>query len=177
MKKALSLLILIFISLGITVSKAGSQGEDILLTNSKRHNFSNNQSPDIFRLTLTGKDLVNAEATFPITNSFGREIYKEIFPASDLIGFEITDEHPTIKKKEEVIKKRANEFFIEKNFLNPAISPKEEFDEDYAEEAIWKDIKMDKTAIGFFYLLGEEGLSWIAYSKKTGKVVMYRTCC
>ncbi|MBK0404968.1 hypothetical protein I5M27_18430 [Adhaeribacter sp. BT258] len=177
MKKAVSLLVLIFLSLGIPVSKAGFQGGDILLNNSKRHNFSNNQSPDIFRLILKGKDLVNAEATFSITNSFGREIFKETFPASDLIGYEITVENPSIIKKEEVIKKRANEFFIEKNFLNPAISPKEEFDEDYAEETIWKDIKMDRTAIGFFYLLGEEGLSWIAYSKKTGKVVMYRTCC
>ena len=63
------------------------------------------------------------------------------------------------------------------NFINPAIAADDKFEADYSDKEIWDDIKSDPTAIGFYYMLGEEDGRRIAFSKKTGKVLMYFNCC
>jgi hypothetical protein len=82
-----------------------------------------------------------------------------------------------VKDSEKYIRNRIKEFFEEKNFKYPAIKQDEVLDEDYSDKEIWNDIQSDRTAIGFFYLIGEEDGRTIAYSKKTKKVVMYFNCC
>jgi hypothetical protein len=82
-----------------------------------------------------------------------------------------------VKDTEKYMRNRVKEFFDEKNFNYPAIKQDEVFDEDYSDMEIWNDIKSDRTAIGFYYLIGEEDGRTIAYSKKTKKVVMYFNCC
>ena len=148
-----------------------------LLINSKKHVFSNRQNPDTFKIILKGTTIQESEATFTIVNFKGKEIYRETFPASYLIGHELLIENPTKEQEENVIKQRVKEFFNEKNFKSPAISTKEEFEEDYSDKNIWQNIKADRAAVGFYYLVGEEDMRWIAYSKKKGKVVLYYNCC
>lgn len=160
-----------------SASQTERKEKAILLTTFKKHYFSSKQSPDTFRMVLNGENLTKAVVTFTILNPKGMVIYTVTFPAQYLIGYEILEENPTRKQQEDVIKRRVKEFFLDKNFKSPAITADEEFEEDYAEKSIWQDIKSDKTAIGFYYLIGEEDMRWIAYSKKIKKVVVYHNCC
>ncbi|QCR22704.1 hypothetical protein [Pontibacter sp. SGAir0037] len=160
-----------------TDKKRTEPEERILLNNSKDLRFSSTQSLDNFTIILKGEEILEGVVTFSIKTSSGKTIYKESFPARDLIGYEIVEESPTKEQEEEVVKRRIREFFIEDNFSSPAIATDEKYEEDYAEKSIWKDIKADRTAVGFFYKIGEEDMRWIAYSKKAKKVVMYHNCC
>jgi hypothetical protein len=72
---------------------------------------------------------------------------------------------------------RIREFFKEKNFYSPAIKQDEIFNEDLSDKEIWTEIKSDSSAIGFYYLIGEEDGRKIAFSKKKNKIVMYFNCC
>jgi hypothetical protein len=81
------------------------------------------------------------------------------------------------KAREQYIRHRIKDFFSEEHFSNPAIKADEAYNEDYAKKADWEDIKTDRTAIGFDYLIGEEAGRHIAYSKKQKKVVLYFSCC
>ena len=81
------------------------------------------------------------------------------------------------KKERKYIKDKLDKFFNEDNFHQPAIAANDSFDEDYTKKEIWDDIISDRTAIGFYYLIGEEDGRHIAYSKKLGKVVLYYNCC
>lgn len=59
--------------------------------------------------------------------------------------------------------------------MHPAIKIAEPFSSDTSDKEIWYDIKSDKSAIGFVYYHGYEGVYCIAYSKKKKKVVNYFT--
>ncbi len=148
----------------------------LLISSSIQHSFSDLTKKDTFKLNVTGESILKGNFTFEIIDFSGKSILKETFPTSDLLGFGI-EENTTDKQKEEYIKKRIKDFFKEDNFISPAIKTSETFEEEYSDKDIWTDIKSDKTAIGFTYLIGEEDNRSIAYSKKKKKVVMYFNCC
>lgn len=113
---------------------------------------------------------------FQIVDENGIEILTEKYPANYLIGYGL-DPGATIEEQENYIKKRVDEFFKGENFISPAIELESKFDEDESDYQIWNDIKSDSTAVGFLYLIGEESIKSIAYSKKMKKVVVYFSCC
>ena len=154
-------------------------GQNNTLPESKiAHEFSSSLSKDTFRIKVVGVNLLKANIIFTIRSSSGTEIYSATFQAIDLINEGLPKGIGAPKKdQEKYILKRIREFFDEKNFCQPAIKDNEEFDEDYSSKDIWMDIKSDKTAIGFKYLMGEEDNRKIAYSKKSRKVVLYFNCC
>jgi len=160
--------------------KLGTNTEEIknniLLVNNTQRTFSNPNTKDIFSIKITGPSLLKGQMIFQITDSNGNVILKEEYPSNYLIGYEFDDDDP-IEKKEEHIKKRVAEFFKDDNFFTPAIEKDLKYDEDYSDLKVWNDIKSDSTAIGFYYLIGAENGSKIAYSKKEKKVVMYFNCC
>jgi hypothetical protein len=139
--------------------------------------FSNPKLTDELSITIIGNSIVGGTAVIEITTHDGRPIYNEKYPASYLIGYGLIREEANVERMEEYIKKRVDEFFIDKNFSNPAISTNEQLDEDYSEPENWNDIKSDPTAIGFYYLIGEEAGCRIAYSKKHRKTLIYFCCC
>lgn len=149
----------------------------ILLKNEMSHLFSSSETSDEFKLELIGETILSSIAILTISNEEYGEIYHEEFAAEDLIGWGMDDStDQSDAAKELYIFKRVNEFFDEKNFPNPAINAKEEFDSNYGIKEYWQDIKDDK-AIGFHYYIGKEDGRWIAFSRKLKKVVLYFNCC
>ena len=203
MKKLfLTALIILFISCGKTTEKETqtttklSQLEKVSKTNKKEreiktiktdsliienkilHKFSQIDKDDEFYICIKGTSILKGKAVFKINNSDGIEIYKVEFPSIELINPDLSlGIDAPIKDQKLFIKKRILEFFDKNNFISPAINKDDIFDEDYSDKEIWFDIKSDKTAIGFHYLVGEEDGRSVAYSKKTKKVIIYFNCC
>ncbi len=172
LKKSLFYLyILIIIVLGNACSH-----NSILYKNEVSHNFSNPKTLDQFQLTIKGKSLLDSETIFTIKNADGITLFSETFPSTDLIGYGLLYD-TTRKQQEDYILKRAKNFFNEDKFFARAINSKDEFDADYSDLEIWNDIKSDSTAIGFSFLIGEENMRFIAFSKKLKKIVVYFCCC
>jgi hypothetical protein len=149
----------------------------ILLINSIEREFSNPKTADKFTVSIIGKNLLEGEMIFKITNSDGRVLLNEKYPSSYLINQYALDENSTDKEKENDIRKRVTEFFTDDKFLTPAINDNELFDSDYSDKTIWSDVKSDSTSIGFYYLIGLETGCKIAFSKKNNKIVKYFCCC
>jgi hypothetical protein len=142
------------------------------------HAFSDPNKLDSFEIKAEGLNILNSQVTFRIISFNGKEIYSISFPSTDLIGMGLQrGVNASKKEQEKYILKRIHDFFDEKNFSVPAIKDSEEFEDEYGTIEIFTDIKSDKTAIGFHYLIGEEDGRKIAYSKKLKKVLLYFNCC
>ncbi len=87
------------------------------------------------------------------------------------------DGNTTIAGKEDYIRRRIDNFFKAENFISPAVGEKEVFDSLVSAKAEWENIKSDRGAIGFYYLVGKEDGRKIAYSKTLNKVLLYYNCC
>jgi len=151
---------------------------DIKLVEQKRLTiFSNSKEKDEFLIYVVGETIYEGTAFFQITNYEGVVIHNESFPSKFLIGQEFVGDRNSETEMEEFIIERVKNFFNEENFQFPAISPEENYDEDYSNKDIWEDILSDQTAVGFYYLIGDGDGRRIAYSKKNGKVVVFHNCC
>jgi hypothetical protein len=151
--------------------------DSILIEQRAFHDFSEVGKKDEFYICIRGKSIVEGNVIFTIISHDKTTILKEEFPSNLLMGYGFEGDLESVKDSEKYIRNRIKEFFEEKNFKYPAIKQDEVLDEDYSDKEIWNDIQSDRTAIGFFYLIGEEDGRTIAYSKKTKKVVMYFNCC
>jgi hypothetical protein len=140
------------------------------------HNFSSIVDKDTFKITVYGKSLNDGKFRFQIVASSGKPILDETYETTRLLDYSLKANATDIEI-EDHIKARIDKFFNEDNFNQPAISRDATFDEDYSEREIWDDLVADQTAVGFYYLIGEEDIRRIAFSKKLGKVVMYYNCC
>lgn len=150
--------------------------EHSLIESNTYHIFSLKDKLDFFSIAIYGNSIIEGTVKFTIKDYMGNEILNEEFPAKSLLGYYL-DYDASIKEKEDFIRKRIADFFKEENFHDPAISEDEIFDKDYSNLKIWNDIYSDRSAIGFFYLIGEEDGRMIAFSKTLKKVVMYFNCC
>ena len=151
--------------------------DSILIEQRVMHAFSQIDKKDEFYVCIKGESIVEGKMIFKIISHNGTEILKEEFPSYLLMDYGFEGDINSIKDREDYMKIRIEEFFNENNFINPAIAVDDKFEADYSDKEIWDDIKSDPTAIGFYYLIGEEDGRRIAFSKKTGKVVMYFNCC
>ncbi len=159
--------------------KAESSPEKSLIENKVLHSFSDPAKKDEFRIVITGKSLLKGKVLFTITNPEGKNLMKEEFEANFLLGYDFTGNINSKKETDVFITKRINEFFSEDRFSVPAIREDEIFEDQsyYIDKETWDEIKANKQAIGFYYLLGAEDGRHIAFSKKKGKVVMVYNCC
>lgn len=148
----------------------------VLLKNFTLHNFSSLDTKDSLILTVKGNSIEEAMMNFKIITNKGEVILDESYEAKYLLDYGF-DERLGEYAKEDYIKKRVDEFFLQERFHRPAITQTEIFDEDYSEKNIWDDIRSDSTSVGFYYLIGEENGRNIAYSKRLKKVVLYFSCC
>jgi hypothetical protein len=140
------------------------------------HNFSSIVDKDTFKITVYGKSLNDGKFRFQIVARSGKPILDETYETTRLLDYSLKANATDIEI-EDHIKARIDKFFNEDNFNQPAISRDATFDEDYSEREIWDDLVADQTAVGYYYLIGEEDIRRIAFSKKLGKVVMYYNCC
>jgi len=161
----------------ITSNKSVLSKDSILVENKIKHVFSNMDSLDEFRIYIKGKSIIDGTVIFRITKDNGDILLNEEFPSYLLMGYDFEGNADSKSDREKFMINRIKSFFNEKNFLNPAISPNQTFDEDYSDKEIWDEISADKTRIGFSYILGEEDGRQIAYSKKSNKAVLYFNCC
>lgn len=143
------------------------------------HVFSDPKSEDLFVLRSDGTYPENAMIHFTITAANGQTLYAEDFKASLLLNAdELADvNNPGITDEGNNISKNMQAFFSEANFSMPAIKDDTDFAPEYSDKAIWDEIKKDKTAVGFYFLLGTQTGRSIAWSKKQKKVVTYFSCC
>ena len=156
-------------------SKVGVAEESVLIEKRVMHEFSEIDKKDEFYVCIKGESIVEGKVVFKIISHNGTEIFNEEFPSSLLLdyGFKFEGDPNSIEDKENYIKDRIGNFFNENSFNNRPIEPDEDFDAEFSNKEIWDDIKSDSTAIGFTFFIGETGSRSIAFSKKTGKVVMY----
>ncbi len=152
---------------------------DLLIENKVLHAFSNPAKKDEFRIVITGKSLLKGKALLTVTSSDGKSLVKEAFDANYLLGYDFTGNINSKKETDAFITKRIKEFFSEDRFSVPAIEEDVVFEDQsyYIDKETWEEVKANKQAIGFYYLLGAEDGRHIAFSKKKGKVVMFYNCC
>lgn len=173
------ILLLICIQCNAFASKSNLElipGQEILMSNSIKHQFSSTNHQDIFSIQLIGDSLISSIAIFSIVNECGDTIFCERFRSLLLIGYS-ADYNSPLKMKEAIIKDKVSKFFNEENFLIPAITNTEVYDEDYSNLENWNTIKSDPNSIGFIFRKGEGKYVKISYSKEFRKVVKYFKCC
>lgn len=160
-------------------SASASKKSDLLIENKVLHAFSDPSKKDEFRIAITGKSLLKGKVLFTITNSEGKNILREEFDANYLLGYDFIGNIHSQKETDAFIKKRIASFFSEDKFSIPAIEESVVFEDQsyYIDKETWEEVKANKQAIGFYYLLGSEDGRHIAFSKKKGKVVMFYNCC
>ncbi|UOQ65398.1 hypothetical protein [Hymenobacter volaticus] len=155
-----------------TVANAQS---DTLKTVRKRHIFSAPGSPDEFRLTMRGKDVLTGEATFTITDGNGQVIFREMLAAEDLeaaMVYEMKTPTASAAEREAYIRRRMDEFFSDKNFRTPALTTKDTYPTDNTiDRATWDDLRQRPDAVSFTYLVGKEDRRRIAWAPRTKQVV------
>lgn len=156
-----------------------SEKSEFLLENKKLHAFSNPEKKDVFFIGIKGKNLLDGTVIFTITSSEGKQILIEEFDANYLFGYDFTGDFKSKKDTDAYIKKRIESFFAEKNFSVPAIAKDVVFEDQeyYINKETWEEIKVNRKAISFYYLLGTEDGRHIAFSAKKQKAVMYYNCC
>ena len=150
-----------------------------LIENKVLRAFSDPAKKDEFRIVVTGKSLLKGKVLFTITSAEGKNLLKEEFDADYLLGYDFTGNMDSQKETDAFITKRVNQFFSKENFSVPAIEDEVVFEDQsyYIDKETWEEIKSDKQAIGFYYLLGKEDGRHIAFSRKKRKVVMFYNCC
>lgn len=152
---------------------------EFLIENKKLHAFSNPEKKDVFFIGIKGKNLLDGKVIFTITSSDGKQLLNEEFDADYLLGYDFTGDIKSQKDTDAFIKKRIESFFSAKNFSVPAIEDDVAFEDQeyYIDKETWEEIKANKQAIGFYYLLGKEDGRHIAFSVKKQKIVMFYNCC
>ncbi|ALD20227.1 hypothetical protein [Hymenobacter sp. DG25A] len=149
---------------------------DTLQQVQKLHEFSQVGKPDKFTLVLRGKTLLTGELTFTIASGAdNRVIFRETFPVSDLeaaMVYEMKTPTATPAEREAYVRKRLQEFFADKNFVQPAIGPRDTYQPGTTlDQAAWQELHSRKDAVGFVYLLGKEDRRKIAWSPMRQQVV------
>ena len=152
---------------------------DFLIENKVLHTFSDPSKKDEFRIIITGKSLLKGKVLFTITSSEGENLLREEFDANYLLGYDFTGNIDSQKETDAFIKKRIREFFSEDRFSVPAIEEDIVFEDQsyYIDKETWEEVKANKQAVGFYYLLGSEDGRHIAFSKKKRKAVLFYNCC
>nr|WP_294860714.1 hypothetical protein [uncultured Fluviicola sp.] len=156
-----------------------NEKSDFLIENKVFHTFSDPSKKDEFRIVITGKNLLKGKVLFAITNSEGKNLWKEEFDANYLLGYDFTGNINSQKETDAFITKRIKEFFGKDRFSVPAIEDEITFEDQsyYIDKETWEEVKANTKAVGFYYLLGAEDGKHIAFSVKKDKVVMFYNCC
>ena len=154
-------------------------GSDVSYTIKAAHMFSSLTTKDHFQLSVSGKSIAEGRIMFTISTSDHKEIFRDSFPAYDLLyNYDAAEfggsTQLSRQKKENIIQSRMKRFFSDTCFRYPAINPDEQYDKgDNIDQSAWNDIHSDKTSIGFVYAHGYESMYGIAFSKKKKKTVLY----
>lgn len=139
--------------------------------------FSDLNTQDTFKIELTGRRPENIMLIFNIKRADGKEIYNVKLKGTDLLGS--TDPNVDLSKEKEQIaflKTIADNFFLEDNFLEPAVMPSDKPDNYVPDKAFYEELKKSRLN-GFKYRLGKESNVYIAWSEKDQKVKVYYNCC
>ena len=156
----------------------GCPPRDPLLHSERTVHFSSSESMDTFKIIAFGSDTLHASVSFLILSNSGDTLWHETFAAVELVGYGLmntADHRVTEAEQNSYIASRIERFFDDSHLLRPAISPTDEFSGKSSQRDVWNDIRSDTIAVGFHYLIGEENNRCIAYSKKSSRVVVYKS--
>jgi hypothetical protein len=172
MKQTIVIVVLVL----VLVPQTFSQMSRSLFNSEKRHVFSSTTREDKFRLQVHGRNIFDSFVTFQIVSWQGKQIYSHRFSMDELMERGPRDRRES-KDSLNIIHK-LDHFFDDDGFSNPAMKDTLQDNEgNLLSRDEWFEIWKDKTAIGFFYLLGAEDGRGIAYSKKKKKAVQFYACC
>jgi len=139
--------------------------------------FSSLNTPDTFKIELTGRKPEEMILIFNITRAKGDEIYHVELKGKDLLVN--TDPNVDLSKEKDQIaflKTITDNFFSDDNFLVPAVLPTDQADNYVPDEIFYEELKKSRLN-GFKYRLGKESNLYIAWSEKDQKVKVYYNCC
>ncbi len=144
--------------------------------------FSSTTEKDTFILELRGNYVTKSKIRFRIISFSNEVIYEDQFDMMALYGFgpDVTKPNPDSITVEKHLLERFENFFNSDNFVRPAIKENTKYEEIYNDiipEEEWEQIKNNSASIGFVYTLWEESISYIVYSKKMKKAIVYQVCC
>ncbi|WP_306352040.1 hypothetical protein [Flavobacterium sp. '19STA2R22 D10 B1'] len=148
--------------------------QTVLLSNITKHKFSNPTVEDEFKLTITGKSILEGEMNFTITDAKGVQIFTNTLSSDYLIGFGSND-GGSMTNEEQVayITKRVQDFFNEENFVKPVITKETKLEGASVNKLTWEEFKSEPKLIGFTYLLGKEDRRNIIFSRNREVVLNY----
>jgi hypothetical protein len=144
--------------------------------------FSSPIRKDTFILELNGEYLTKSKIIFRIISFQSEIIYEEQFDMMALYGFgpDVTKPKPDSITVEKYLVERFENFFNSDSFLKPAIKESTKYEELYNSvipEEEWRQIKAKPESIAFVFTLWEESISYIVYSEKRKKAIVYQVCC
>lgn len=139
--------------------------------------FSNINKLDTFKIDLNGKNPTEMVLLFRIINHQGQEIYKANIKGSDVIAstdpnLDLTQEKTQIS----FLKTITDEFFGEDDFLEPAVMPEDNADENVPDKVFYEQLKKTRLT-GFKYRVSKDKSFYIAWDEQEKKVKVYYSCC
>ncbi len=158
-------------------TRAVSAAADTLASARQAHAFSQpGGKPDVFRLVLRGKSLLDGTAAFTITNPDGQEIFRESLAAADLeaaMVYEMKKPTATPAEREAYVRRRVREFFAPAQFRHPAVAAgaARPTGPGAPDAATWNDLRQRPQSVRFSYLVGKEDRRAIAWSPLKKQVV------
>jgi len=170
-----TLSLLFFISCSSNEKRNGSVPVSLAKTEIKP--FSHTLKADTFKVVLQGTSPKDMHITFTINNFDGKQIYNQIFKATELINnYKKTVDLEKEEQQLEFLKQEVSVFFEDENFLEPAVTPEEKPDQYTPDKSFYTELK-ETQLNGFKYRLGNDSKVYIAWSVKDQKVKVYYKCC
>ena len=171
-----ALALLFFISCSPNNKKVGG-ALPISLMQTEVKPFSDTLKADTFKVMLEGVSPKDMQIIFSINNFDGKQIYHQIFKASELINnYKKTVDLEKEEQQLKFLKQEVSVFFEDENFLEPAVTPEENPDQYTPDKSFYAELK-ETQLMGFKYRLGSDSKVYIAWSFKDQKVKMYYKCC
>lgn len=143
----------------------------------KLYAFTDTIKTDTFKVDLIGDKPDDMIIVFTITNFNGVLIYKEEVKATQILKSYLVSEDLTKESdKIKFLNEQLNDFFDEEHFLEPAVTPDQQPDNNTPDQRFYEELKQTQLN-GFYYSLGKDKSIYIAWSAKEKKVKTYYQCC
>jgi len=171
-----TLSLLFFISCSSNNEK-GSGLVPVSLAKTEIKPFSDTSKADTFKVLLEGTSPKDMRITFTINNFDGKQIYNQIFKATELINnYKKTVDLEKEEQQLKFLRQEVSVFFEDENFLEPAVTSEEKPDQYTPDKSFYAELK-ETQLTGFKYRLGNDSKVYIAWSVKDRKVKIYYKCC
>jgi hypothetical protein len=140
--------------------------------------FSDSLDKDLFSLTATGADTLNARIIFSITAPGGTIIYSDSLESANFCGTGADPNHlhdslSTRAGRASLLMQKLQGFFLASHFDSPAVRFDTVRDAPYPVFEVWNEFRNNSNIVGFRYSKDIDLEVGIGYSRIQKKVVRY----